>query len=73
MAAMMEKSAYEIERVAVVAEEYGDEVLCAGWNPQLVSACEQPVATAQKHVKFPTDLANADVDAFLQRMYQCQR
>jgi hypothetical protein len=73
MAAIMEKSAYEIERVAVMTEEYGDEVLCAGWNPQLALATEQPVVTGQRHVKFPADLANADVDAFLQRMYQCQR
>jgi hypothetical protein len=73
MAAIMEKSAYEIERVAIASEEYGDEVLCAGWNPQLVLASEQPVATGQKHNKFPADLANADVEAFLQRMYQCQR
>jgi hypothetical protein len=62
----------EIEREAPVNEEYGEEVMCAGWNPQLALAAESPVAQVNKHVNLPADLAYADVDTFLKTMYEYQ-
>ena len=61
-----------VEQEAPVNEEYGDEVLCAGWNPQLTQAAEGPVAELNRHVNLPADLANVDVDTFLKMMYEYQ-
>ena len=55
---------------APAAEEYGDEVMCAGWNPQLPQVGDSPVAQANKHVNLLADLAGVDVDAFLKKMYE---
>lgn len=63
----MDMSSYEVERNEA-ASDYGDEVLCAGWIPSL--ACQQ------SHIEektLPADLARADIDAFLRKMYACQR
>jgi|WetSurMetagenome_2_1015567.scaffolds.fasta_scaffold01574_1 hypothetical protein len=73
MATTMNMSGYEIEREAVADEEYGDEVMYAGWNPQLASAGDRPVGETDKHPAFPAELAKADIDAFLQKMYKYQR
>ncbi len=64
----MDMSSYEVERDAAIATDYGDEVLCAGWIPSL--ACHQPYT---KETALPADLARVDVDAFLRKMYRCQR
>jgi hypothetical protein len=61
-----------IEHETPVGEEYGEEVLCAGWNPQLALAAESPVAQINRHVNLPADLANMDVDTFLKTMYEYQ-
>lgn len=73
MSIVMNMSGYEVERETVVAEEYGDEVMCAGWNPQLALVGERPVAAMDKHAGFPDALACVNVDAFLQKMYKFQR
>lgn len=57
---------------APVVEEYGDEVLCAGWNPQLTQTSESPVAQINKHMNLLADLAITDIDAFLKKMYEYQ-
>jgi hypothetical protein len=62
----------EIEREAPVNEGYGEEVLYAGWNPQLALAAESSVAKIDKHVNLPADLAYMDVDTFLKKMYEYQ-
>ena len=61
-----------IEREAPVNEEYGEEVMCAGWNPQLTLVAETSAARINKHVSLPEDLAYVDIDAFLKRMYEYQ-
>jgi len=61
----MDMSSYEIERGV---SGYGDEVLCAGWIPSL--ACHQPHS---EETSLPADLARVDADAFLRKMYRCQR
>ena len=73
MATTMNMSGYEIERDAVADEEYGDEVMYAGWNPQLASVGDRPVGEMDKRVPFPGELATVDIDAFLQQMYKYQR
>ncbi|WP_435626885.1 hypothetical protein [Candidatus Ferrigenium straubiae] len=62
----MDMSSYEIERDD--ASGYGEEVLCAGWVPAL--ALHQP---REEHQSMPADLAAIDVEAFLRKMYTCQR
>jgi hypothetical protein len=62
----------EIECEAPVNEDYGDEVLCAGWNPQLTLAAESPVAQINRHNDLPADVAKVDIDSFLEKMYEYQ-
>ncbi|MDO8293156.1 MAG: hypothetical protein Q7T29_09880 [Gallionella sp.] len=62
----MDMSSYEIERGEAVASGYGDEILCNGWIPGL--ACHQPHS---EKTSLPADVAR--VDAFLRKMYRCQR
>jgi len=64
----MDMSSYETERGEATASDYGDEVLCAGWIPSL--ACHRPHT---KETALPADLTRVDVDAFLRKMYACQR
>jgi hypothetical protein len=66
---VMDMNGSDIEHAAPVIEEYGDEVMCAGWNPQLTLVGESPVAQTNKHVNLTADLASVDVDAFLKKMY----
>lgn len=73
MATTMNMSGYEIERGVDASEEYGDEVMCAGWNPQLDLVCNCPLSYMDKHEAFVCELANVDLDAFLQKMYKFQR
>lgn len=61
-----------IEQETQVVEEYGDEVLCAGWNPLLSQAAELPETELNRHVVLPSGLVNEDVDTFLNRMYESQ-
>jgi hypothetical protein len=72
MAIVMSMSGYEIERQEVAIEEYDDEVMCAGWNPQLALIGDKPVGKMDKHAAFPAELAYVDADAFLQKMYKYQ-
>ena len=73
MTITMNMSGYEIERKVVAVEEYGDEVMCAGWNPQLQLVGDHPVKIVDKHAAFSRELANVDVETFLQKMYKFQR
>lgn len=60
-----------IEHEALWVEEYGEEVMCAGWNPQLSLLRESPFARTNKYAALP-DPAIPDVDAFLKKMYEYQ-
>lgn len=63
----MNMNRHEIGRKVVAVGDYGDEVRCAGWNPQLALANEQPVTVDDKHAALTGELANIDVDAFPQK------
>ncbi len=69
MATVMNMSGYEIER----AEGYDDEVMLAGWNPQLTLASICSSDPVIKAGRIPHSLVDVDVDAFLNMMYVCQR
>lgn len=63
---------YEVERANPIAEDYGDEVLCAGWNPALALQ-QHAYAERNQSSAMPPELAAADVDLFLKKMYAYQR
>ena len=73
MGVVMNMSSYEIERDSMEAE-YGEEVMCAGWNPAVALICQQQmVVPTDKQMAMPADLATVNAELFLQRMYTCQR
>lgn len=63
----------DIDHEALLDEEYGEEVMSAGWNPQLPLAGESPVAEINKHINLLDDLVNSDIDTFLKTVYENQR
>lgn len=69
---VMNMNGCDIEQEALMVEEYGEEVMCVGWNPQLTLARESPVAQINGHVDLPADIAYVDIDAFLKKMYEYQ-
>ena len=73
MATTMNMSGYEIEREVVAVEEYGEEIMCAGWNPQLAAVSDYPSEHVDKRAAVATGMANVDLDIFLQKMYTFQR
>ncbi|MDO9054678.1 MAG: hypothetical protein Q7U37_12220 [Gallionella sp.] len=75
----MNMSSYEFERND--AATYGDEVLCAGWNPALALRSQvecrntmPPDMLAMNARGFMERMFDIEVDAevFLQKMYTCQ-
>ena len=54
--------------------EYGEEVMLAGWNPDIpLLMCQQPSRVlAEEQASLPVDLATEDVGIFLQKMYMYQ-
>jgi hypothetical protein len=69
MAIVMNISGYEIEREKVTLDEYDDERQYAEWVPQL-DIGDSRVHEMDKTGEFPGELANVDVDAFLEKMYE---
>ena len=68
----MNMSDYQAERDNSMETEYGDEVLCAGWNPSL--ALQQHIQTERNRpAAMPLDLVEADIGLFLKKMYAFQR
>ncbi|MBI5659628.1 MAG: hypothetical protein HZC43_08785 [Nitrosomonadales bacterium] len=73
MGIVMNMSSYEIEQNPV-EEEYGDEVMFAGWNPAVALLHQQAVAeSADRQAAMPADLATVDAESFLRKMYAYQR
>lgn len=62
----MNMSQGNISHEELVTAEYDDEVMCSGWNP--VVALSQLV-DKDKHIAFPAELANVDIEKFLKKMY----
>lgn len=68
MTIVMDMRGYEIEREPAAVGEYGDEILHAGWAPQLELVNERI-----REPYLPPGLADADVETFLKKMYLYQR
>ena len=63
---------YELDQIRTSDSKdinYGNEILSAGWNPAVVLMHSIPVA--DEHA-LPSDLATADAELFLQKMYCAQ-
>ena len=70
MGVVMNMNSYEIERDDAMEAEYGEEVLCSGWNPAVTLACQQHKLTwTDRHMTMPSSLAIVDAEGFLQKMY----
>ena len=65
-------SSSSIDKEVLMAEEYGDEVMLAGWNPQVAEISELMRALIAKHIAVPAALLNADAETFLLKMYEYQ-
>ena len=73
MGVVMNMSSYEIERDSM-EEEYGEEVMYAGWNPAVALARQQQmVVPTGRQMSMPAELAAVDAELFLQKMYAYQR
>lgn len=73
MGIVMNMSSYEIEQDQRETE-YGEEVMCSGWNPAVALMCQQAgVESASRPATMPASLAAVDAETFLQKMYAYQR
>ena len=72
MAITTNMSDYEIEADSIAAE-YDDEIMCAGWNPDVDLACQHlPLDSSDTHLAMPADLATEIPELFLRKMYSYQ-
>lgn len=69
---VMDMSGNNIERATEREDEYGEEVMNAGWNPQLGLASELPSALNAGHSELPQGLTEIDIEVFLHKMYELQ-
>ena len=57
-------------RSATLEERYGEELMCANWNPMIsVSAVSSYQHPHDLSPRLPDDFESVDVDAFLDRVY----
>jgi hypothetical protein len=74
MGSTVKMSSYKVDLAETITDEYGDEVLCSGWNPAVALACQQYLAPrSELPISIPASLALVDAEVFLQRMYAYQR
>ncbi len=72
MAVVMNRGNYRIDHPEAAVETYDDEVMNAGWNPQLALAAVGDWARDPHH-PLPPALAECEIEGFLQKMTACQR
>ncbi len=68
---VMNMNGCDIEYAASMIERYGEEIMSAGWNPQLALMGASPLA--QSHANLLSDFAGMDIDAFVKKLYEYQR
>ena len=72
MAIRTNMSNYEIEADSIAAE-YSDEIMCAGWNPDVGLVCQHlPLEPSNPHMAMPVDIATEISELFLRKIYSCQ-
>lgn len=69
MAIVMNMSSYEVERDVSMGTEYGDENECTGYYPAIPSAYMEQTSVTERRPEMPAELAEVDVEQFLQKMY----
>ncbi len=68
---MKNKNNPEIEHDSMDME-YGEEVMCAGWNPSVDLVPQQHLSLpTERQMNILADLAAAEM--YLKKMYSCQR
>lgn len=67
----MNMSSYEIEQDSTEAE-YSDDILYAGWNPEVESLNQEQLASALEQ-PMPVPFTTEIVELFLRKMYSYQR
>ena len=70
---VMKMCGYNFQQLAVMTKEYGDEVMCSGWNPQLAQANEYFAAQINEQVSLFAGMVKADVEALQKLLYEFQR
>lgn len=73
MKVTVDMSNYETERESTEAE-YGDEILLAGWNPEISTVCEQLQVVPTTEQPAMADVPSIEiVELFLRKIYSFQR
>lgn len=73
MSISVNMSSYGIDHDSM-EEEYGTEIMCAGWNPAVDLMCQQQLANpTEKQMAIPTDLTAMIAELFLAKMYAFRR
>ncbi len=70
----MNMNGQEVDGDASLEEGYSEEVMYAGWNPDisLLLCQQQSRVLAEEQMSLSPDLALEDAGLFLQKMYACQ-
>jgi hypothetical protein len=69
---LMHMSSLGINNEATKMEDYSDEVMFAGWYPQLAMVIELSRTVIDRQITLPAGLVSVDLDTFLQKMYEFQ-
>lgn len=72
MIIVMNMSDHEIEHDES-ADEYGDEIMNTGWNPDVDSVHKQlQIVPGSEPTRMPDDLASVSAEIFLEKMHSYQ-
>lgn len=72
MGSAMKMSNYEID-LDSMEEEYGDEIMSAGWNPEIDQVCQQlQLESVGGHMQMAAEPSPVIAELFLRRMYSYQ-
>lgn len=73
MSITMNMSSYQAEHDSMEAD-YGEEVMCVGWNPAVDLVCQQQLLVpTEKKNDMPVDITVVVAELFLAKMYVYQR
>ncbi|MEO7623877.1 MAG: hypothetical protein ABIS30_12530 [Gallionella sp.] len=72
MSITMNMSSYEIEQDSKEAE-YSDDILFAGWNPEVDLLNQEQLTPALEQQSMPVAVTTEVVELFLRKMYSYQR
>jgi hypothetical protein len=72
MSITINMSSYEIEQDSKEAE-YSDDILYAGWNPEVDLLNQEQLTPALEQQSMPVAVTTEVVELFLRKMYSYQR